>query len=157
MKQHITPKQLNELSEKGKKRLRRWWKPRDGDIFRFGGEELKWEAIVCDDTRKMCDWEKKITNEEYENEPIYPLLSIGQMVEFLSEKKEEEHLLITDGLDYFFQEVDIGGKKSKKWKIQVASTDDYIGKAGISANGFVIIKKQFCDALWKAVKEKLEK
>jgi len=49
MKQHITVKQLNELSEKGKKRLRKWW---DKD-------------------------------EQYVKHYPLPLLSIGQMIEFL--------------------------------------------------------------------------
>ena len=55
MKQHITPKQLNELSEKGKERLRK----------------LAWDSPY------------EVTEE---NKNGLPLLSIGQMIEFLREK-----------------------------------------------------------------------
>lgn len=40
MKQHITVEQLNELSEKGKERLREYWVPKKGDLFFIDGEIL---------------------------------------------------------------------------------------------------------------------
>ena len=71
MKQHITLSQLNELSEKGKEKLRKWWKPEEGDMCVtntgyevFIGEHVDYERFQA----FMAD---------------LPLLSIGQMIEFL--------------------------------------------------------------------------
>lgn len=58
MKQHITIEQLNELSEKGKERLREWWN----------------KTQTTKDGEK---WENGISN--------IVCLSIGQMLEFLDE------------------------------------------------------------------------
>ena len=33
MRQHITPAQLQELSEEQKERLRSWWRPEKGDRY----------------------------------------------------------------------------------------------------------------------------
>ena len=94
MKQNITEKQLNELSEKGKKRLRKWWKPKTGDF------------MISD----LSDGSKSVgfvVQSELVGGTDLPLLSIGQMIEYLN--------------------------------------DDYIPYERA---------KDFCDALWKLVKEK---
>lgn len=78
MKQHITIEQLNELSEKDKKRLVEWWQPKEGDIF------------VCDLTGEyVCNYfsqDRIYHDSEYweSKESSFPLLSIGQMIEFLT-------------------------------------------------------------------------
>lgn len=62
MKQRITTKQLNELSEKGKKRLRKWWKEKKiGDI---------------------SEWKQTYKAYKY----TLPLFNIGQMIEFLGDE-----------------------------------------------------------------------
>ena len=71
MKQHITPKQLNELSEKGRERLRKWayyegQRSRGCDLFTDG---------------KYANTIQGSTN--FDVDKHYPLLSIGQMIEFL--------------------------------------------------------------------------
>ena len=66
MKQHITPEQLNELSDKSKDKLRKWWKPEVGDINQDG------HAYVVSHKSELFKKTKDL-----------PLLSIGQMIEFL--------------------------------------------------------------------------
>lgn len=120
MKQHITPDQLNELSDKGKERLREWWKPKDGDFYENGGHV----EIVPDDWMKYGwrPWKGYI-----------PLLSIGQMIEFL-----EEHGELFDVVKNFF---DYGTTKATFEDVGLKEEAD---------------KLEICDALWEAVKEPLE-
>ena len=92
MKQHITPKQLNELSEKGYK--------------------------------KLVDWAEDRNRVKGEVGTVYPLLSIGQMIEFLDGKF-----------------INFWRGQRKDWLIVI---DD---------NHEVIVKKELCDCLWEAVKE----
>jgi len=71
MKQHITPDQLNELSEEAKKRLREWcnekhWADLDQQKYWLSTYDLG------------PDIERLFVN----HGPL-PLLSIGQMIEFL--------------------------------------------------------------------------
>lgn len=83
MKQHITVEQLNELSDKGKEKLRRWWKPRLGDKFicplrspkveLFPGESyLPLNSDVLNDKRTL------------------PLLLIGQLIEYLYDHRSNK-------------------------------------------------------------------
>ena len=70
MKQNISIEQLNELSDKGKEKLRKWWIPKDGDISidpLWTGEQF-WSVDSDKDA--------------------LPLLSIGQMYEFLLDNGE---------------------------------------------------------------------
>ncbi|KKK49467.1 hypothetical protein LCGC14_3134760 [marine sediment metagenome] len=62
MKQHITTDQLNELSEKGKEKLLKWWK-------RNGYRKI---------TGTYADTGKFVYTDS--------LLSIGQMIEFLDDR-----------------------------------------------------------------------
>lgn len=61
MKQHITTKQLNELSEKGKERLLDYWLKHHNGVGH----------LVKDAPEEYCDF-----------------LSIGQMIEFLIDKNQ---------------------------------------------------------------------
>lgn len=127
MKQYISIEQLNELSEKGKERLRNWWKPEMGDLYI---DDYCLMVINC------C--EDEVGGKErqgYEN--VVPLPSIGQMIEYLENKYE-----YTFALHIMRRHVD--------WKI-VDETDGYFGKE-IYAKGINIR-----DALWEAVKSDLEK
>ena len=74
MKQNITPKQLNELSEKGRNRLRKWY--------------LKTYLIDMTDMRQLALATKEELTAHY-NRRIEDVLclSIGQMIEFLEEHK----------------------------------------------------------------------
>lgn len=86
MKQHITIKQLNELSDKGKERLRKWWKPQFGD---FAMENEGWHEITLGGLQAF-DLERQA--EERRN--CHPLLSIGQMIEFLTDHDFKEQWLM---------------------------------------------------------------
>jgi hypothetical protein len=102
MKQHITPDQLNELSEKGKRRLIQWY-----------------------NLKKIDDLKNKTGDA-----PKTPLLSIGQMIEFLEETtKYQLHIL----------------RRTVDWKI-IHGKQQY-GK---------VLGGELCDALWEAVKEVLD-
>ena len=68
MKQHITVEQLNQLSEKGKEKLREWW---EKDIVEVD-ESKKQPEMICFGYKDL------------------PLLSIGQMIEFLIENNKLE-------------------------------------------------------------------
>lgn len=108
MKQHITPKQLNELSSVSEKKLKKWYDNAYG-ITLYGN----------------CFPSNELTN---------PLLSIGQMIEFL-----HEH----------FDEVDKGlwvrNINGCFWEVNKGATLRCIAS-----------KRELCDALWEVVKEVLE-
>ena len=90
MRLNITPEQLQELSESGQAKLREWWKPATGDLFidlRFfnvdkrmkeGGywTEQSYLNAVCE-----CDMGA------YPTKRSLPLLSIGQMIEFIQKNE----------------------------------------------------------------------
>ncbi len=107
MKQQATLEQLNELSEKGKEKLQKWW---DKTEYTSYCEHCKNEGLYYEDPK---------------NEP---LLSIGEMIEFLDENK---YWLTIERLN-------------EGWGLFEDPTGRYD-------------KSELCDALWLAVKEVLEK
>ena len=121
MKQHITQDQLvYQLNDIGKEKLRSWWKPKIGDLYiwhdgwNVGGDD-GWQINVIDEEGEAIDGLKWIPGDKT---PKHPLLSIGQMIEFLR-------------IDYYHAIADYGGF-------------DWVEPSMV------------CDALWQAVKEKLE-
>lgn len=83
MKQHITRKQLNGLSKKGKDRLREW----NGDPRKMS-------------TRTTPNPEEQYLLDIYAD---LPLLSIGKMIEFLDEHVDHMDLrLWEDGKSWVF-------------------------------------------------------
>ena len=122
MKQHITVEQLNELSEKGKEKLRKWWKPIVGDWFDDDG----YMRIIPDDETKGAF----VLNSFHT-----PLLSIGQMIEFLDEHLKTDWSICSGKNLLFF------GRSDR---------NEIYGKIPQNRKG------ELCDALWKAVKEVLE-
>jgi len=152
MKQHISVKQLDELSKKGKDKLRRWWKPSVGEWFitkypslyvDYGETEVSaedespqlltgqpvdsgyygWKLGENFPPLEYKDDEVVLKRAEEVGKDALPLLSIGQMIEFLEEKHELE--------------------------------EDDFGQTCIP-NGEGKIN-DICDSLWQAVKEILEK
>ena len=123
MKQHITIEQLNELSDKGKDRLREWWKPEMGDLV-HDGDTRSVEPIMCceDEVDKCIDL------------PL-PILSIGQMIEFLFDKDFGPIITSNDTAFYWIVEPE---KKLDCWKKY--SYED----------------SELCDALWEATKDILQ-
>lgn len=127
MKQHIIIEQLHELSEKGRERLRKWWNWEKRDLFYCFIQKKTW-AIG------EFNWEKT-KDIDHPCEKDLPLLSIGQMIEFLGEKKKDIHIERTDSVDV--------------WTISTCYDYDKEWKFGED-------KKELCDALFTAVKEILE-
>jgi len=119
MKQTITVEQFDELGNKQKQALRDWWKPRPGDHAYFDG---RYKVMIEADSPFVGTFDVN----------YYPILSIGQMIEFLMETNN------------YIQDSYIDD--SYKNKIQVG---DY-GVLGIGWDG------EICDTLWKTVKEVLE-
>ena len=70
MKQQITDKQLNELSEKGAIKLREWS-----------------HSKYANDDKDYPNWNNFDKENKY---GLLPLLSIGQMIEFLDENRDLE-------------------------------------------------------------------
>ncbi len=80
MKQHITIEQLKELSKKQKKRLQNWWVPVEGDHFIT--QDLRSDIVGDIYIYSLRDdWNESIEP----NNKSYPLLSIGQMIEFIGD------------------------------------------------------------------------
>ena len=146
MKQHVSMKKINELSEKGKKALLTWWKPEWWHLFIWTDEGRKnisgdggldreamnmlWTNYTTDKT----DNERyKYLTDQIKKGWILPILSIGQMIAFLADQKVDS--------------------KNFKGNIPV---NRLICDA--EANHIVIAwnDTELSDALWQVVKEVLE-
>lgn len=133
MKQHITIEQINELSKNGKERLRKWWKPKNGDIYSNEGEQEIFH-FPCAGEYCAMEGKTKMTYPSGLQVKFYPLLSIGQMIEFLDEHASQFVL------DYGTSEF---GEWQKHWRL-IFDENQYECD-------------ELCDALWEACKEVLEK
>ena len=113
MKQHITTEQLKELSKKGLKKYQKYLNSLEYvDVYKY---------LYMGRAGKRIDFTKEETD-------TLPVLSIGQMIEFLDEED-----------DYF-----------KTWYRQ--------GKSKISKECRTfewLYDTELCNALWEAVKEVL--
>jgi hypothetical protein len=81
MKQHITVKQLDKLDEKEKLQLRKWWEKHKKDEYILASRICK-EHILGSGEKVYVDihgWQ-------------LPLLSIGQMIEFIVDYGENWRL-----------------------------------------------------------------
>ena len=153
MKQHITIDQLNELSEKGKERLRKWWKPRRGDMCYVKGYDKPVITLITEDGeevwgkegKKTREWEKSTEGQMvgYPSDMLtFPILSIGQCIEFLVEQTPKRLGQDMAGGEYFGRVV---------WSFMELLDNEW------EVNGEKYYKsKELCDALWMAVKEVLE-
>lgn len=139
MKQHIERKQLEELTSEQKKKLMDWYEPKIGDLL---FDKYHWDSIH-DETELIflsreyykvyCAYNlftpeiTKFDMNEWK-EILLPLLSIGQMIEFLGFDLDS---IRNEGTDWVINQ-DVKGA-IYEW-----------GK-----------KIELCDALWQSVKEKL--
>lgn len=125
MKQHITVEQLNELSEKSRKNLIKRFKFRKGDW-------ICWSHLKGFTGPELLNIEPAVNFENiYE---CYPLLSIGQMIEFLD-----------DNDAYAFGKY-LTGTNCRSWQVKKVKVKQAISQ-----------RANLCDALWQAVKEILNK
>lgn len=104
MKQHITIEQLDELTKSAKNKLRKWWKPTEGDWLREKyWEEAKIIGLGCWSPECECLTMYGPTNRKNE---YLPLLSISQLIEFLDEIAPDKIIEVIDnetlGLSYGF-------------------------------------------------------
>lgn len=131
MKQHITKTQIEELTDEGRKSLKKWYYPKrqKGDLIFYEhpiSPSLKDKVLIFGELPMQGD-------------PT-PLLSIGQMIEFLDEKAEIN--------DFGYSRTD------PYWKIEI--TNRSIGR-GSAGHIDITPNIELCDALFEAVKEVLEK
>ena len=140
MKQTITVKQLQELTEEQKERLREWWVVREGDRFFAKG---KWEDIAGE-SAPGCVESYDFDGESWDKKDCLPLLSVGQCIELLEEK-------YPNGISFHSD----WGDCSEVWIVLVQDTqgddppDSFIDRITITRDHELI------DALWQAVKEVL--
>jgi hypothetical protein len=144
MKLHIDVEQLNELSDKAKEKLREWWKPEEGDlvIFLQDNNHFDKETFVVGTGTFLTDKGWGVNYEDQAGlmpkENVYPLLSIGQMIELIDENDVGEwgiHNQAGDG-----------------WTI--SSNNLYAPQYYIPQHG--TDSDSVCDCLWEAVKYILE-
>ena len=132
MKQHITIDDLSQLNEIGKNRLRDWWNPEYGDWFAFrpyGCRKVR-ERIYMD--QMGYDIVDEVLGATTIDANALPLLSIGQMIEFL-----DEHI--------------------KGWSIIKPYSQEKDQRICLGYLNHLHKNDELCDALWSAVKDILEK
>lgn len=136
MKQRITIEQLNELSEEQKERLREWWwgaNPRLSDIYAV---KVKYDDITRYEGPYVLSGHRDF-HEDYHTGEALPMISIGQMIEYLRTKSRS---VIEEGNDKFL-DVRVYGDRS---------TVDFHGK---SYTDWTESDGELCDYLWLVVKE----
>ena|SRR5258708_6526075 len=91
MKQHITTSDLDQLNEQGKEKLKKWWKPEGGNLF-IPTTDTFWVTLICRFEEDGFIYEDKWIDPKYPSTFLWvkynkndclPVLSIGQMIEFL--------------------------------------------------------------------------
>lgn len=146
MKQRISYENIDKLSKVGKDKLNEWWNPEPGDIYlsytnrvpRFETVQASREIIhsICIDIKtdylvenRFISYEKDTPDlikqtgayEFKKTNNIYPLLSLGQMICYLSSKKPyswtayvKDHGNATELCDNLWSAVkeDLNGKTS---------------------------------------------
>jgi hypothetical protein len=125
MKQRITVKELNKLTDAQKKQLREWWVPTIGDIFITSDINMREQAdefyvIESYNDGSFEDWRFGTFHSKDES---LPLLSIGQMIAFINEKKPLKS---------------ISKARFDKWIVNIET----------STLGY---KDELCDSLWETV------
>ncbi len=141
MKQHISPSQLQELTEEQQERLREWWKPSWGaDLFTCVNESVAPYGEIQNLTYFFDEYEDKLVDGSmvFLKKECLPLLSIGQMIELLEANYNEISTGYNDSGCY--------------WTV-------YVGPRGtgvmIQNFGKEYRHDWLADALWQAVKEAL--
>ena len=129
MKQNITAEQLNELSDKGKEKVRNWCEKKD-----YGGYVLI-----------------KRVNKPPANEFTMAFLSIGQMIEFLDEHNWKENLVITKSGPHKI--VKLPGQEKLPDETERAWYCADL-QEGMVTRGYG--NKELTDSLWEACKDVLD-
>lgn len=133
MKQHLTPQDLDQLTPAGKEKLRAWWKPAEGDFIYTSAwidDKTKNDLVLCMSSPTGMVWQQML-------EGALPLLSIGQMIEFL---EDNDFILLIQ--DPYNEQHSV--EEELNWGIY-----GQLGKQHHS--------KELCDSLWYACVEILNK
>jgi hypothetical protein len=80
MKKYITPDQIRELNDKEQQLLKDWWKPEPGDMALLLGGIADHIAPLYESGEGYWN---DLCESDFSLEDKVPLLSIGQMIEFL--------------------------------------------------------------------------
>ena len=161
MKQYINKDQLSELSLGGQKRLHSWFirNQQPGEVYKlFHPTDLDNEkpsvSMMCTDIENCPTiilnekYDPELEYPQHENWECLPLLSIGQMIEFLDESGEYSFLNVHSevlGLPH-------------NWGVGIIKNFNLCD--GWVENEYIIKYQEnveLCDALWEAVKKELEK
>jgi hypothetical protein len=118
MKQRITIEQLNKLTDEQKERLREWWTPQTHDVVFYRSFEK--EFVVEGYTGSTLHFADGSGTWSYD---CLPLLSIGQMIQFINEKKPLKS---------------ISKARFDKWTVNIET----------ATLGY---KDELCDSLWETV------
>jgi hypothetical protein len=152
MKQYITVEQLNELSERGKERLKKIFKLREGSWFTHNGEDSCLGSYEHNEGySSIYSTGCGCCSHEIEMENCLPLPSIGQMIEFLQISLFPETL-------YSEFTIKIHHKKRKILRgLPKSSSLRHPYWVTYRQGGNFIGYEELCDALWGEVKEALER
>ena len=142
MKQNININQLNELSSKGKKRLRKWWEPSQGDfhVFNWNLDSRKPKDYGLDMVHDCGSVEARRENDD----DSLPLLSIGQMIEFLYDNNIQIVFTSNDTAQV---------STAPNGHFSLAYFDQSNPSPKLNEN----TRNEVVDLFWEAVKEVLEK
>lgn len=146
MKQHISIDQFKELSEVNQDRVRFWWTPVWGDSIWFHDDvQGDRECIYYNDDEYEMSEGKKHKHPEYTGgddkfHQCFPLLSIGQIIQFLYEEKSLYNYHTID------QCMEIPGEEG--WHVVL---NEDMKEGATTAPTFESI--ELCDALWDALKD----
>lgn len=148
MKQKITLEQLNELSEKGREKLKEWvlkkkYHENQKGIWIETNEIITTKGIK----------HKKVINKFYYP---YPLLSIGQMIEFLDENDSFYALNAGQKLNIEYNKGDKKHINDEKFWAERDMSNPYNWQCEMDSVGSYDAREPV-DALWEAVKEVLDK
>lgn len=112
MKQNILIKEIEILDQEGKTKLLEWWKPKPGDLVFLPDAwiDSPGKPVVGHLIQKRYGGLGIAINEERwgNSEGALPLLSIGQMIQFLNDHSNEQALGFDDS--GVFWRVIIGGR-----------------------------------------------
>ena len=142
MKQMIDSAQLDEITEVQRNAIRDWWTPAEGDWIASKGNsrQKKWHTeLNSDDTDYGFAYEPGV---KVKDKNIVPLLSIGQMIEFLRCKGELGQILYLIGWTGQYAQWRVTNREG------VPCLNTNHPQMGVD---FL----ELCDALWEAVKKTL--
>lgn len=138
MKQNITPQQLSQLSDKGIERLREWWKPNNFDLF-YDIEDTTHDIVTPENIDKLKDWKD-----------IYPLLSIGQMIELLEDEWMRICVFNKSILPIYY--------RKGSWSIEkLCIKHEYFPCYEQGCTNNTDSSRELCDTLWSACVEILNR